>query len=225
MATTSRRAAPRKRGRAPGRAAASMLDRYLPHFDAVLRQRVVVPVPPAQTWTLLERLDFAQLLPPVGRAIEDMRAVPDFMLRIARQALRVSPDARFLLQDAARYGFILLEGKPGRHVLLGAVGKLWKSRIELVPVGRDEFVAFDDPKYVKLLTGFLVKPFGTARSNFRHETRFRATDDTARAHFQRTWEETEPYVTFFLRQVMKTVVGVAKEHRATPIPPWRQPRS
>jgi hypothetical protein len=210
MATTQRRGA------------TSVLDHYLPHFDAVVRDRVILPVDPAQAYAWLERFDFAQLCASVGRAIEDMRAVPPLVAGVAHRAGQLPASARFILDDAAGAGFIPLAEKPGRHLVLGAVGKLWKPRIELLRLDREEFAAFRDAKYVKLLVGILVLPYGTTRTLLKHEARFLATDDSARTHFRRAWRVAEPFVGFFLRRAMKALKAVAQEQRAeAAIPPWR----
>lgn len=52
----------------------SVLDQYLPHFDAVIRQGVVLAARPEEVYAWLRSFDFAQMCEPVGRAIEDMRA-------------------------------------------------------------------------------------------------------------------------------------------------------
>lgn len=202
-----------------------MLDRYLPHFDAALRHGTVIPGSPEDAYAWLARFDFAQACVDTGRAVADMRAMPPFIAGLARRAQRLPPGTRFILEDALRNGFVLLAEKPGRHVVLGAVGKLWKPKFELLELSRDEFAAFDAPKYVKAVVGFLVLPYGENRALVKFESRFLATDDSARAHFLRSWRAEEPAVTFFMRRVVQSLRGVAKEQRdaAAAPPPWRRP--
>lgn len=221
-ATARKRNAPRPR-RMPGPMA--FLDHYLLHFDAVIRQRAVIPADREETFTWLERLDFAQLCQPVARAIEDMRAVPPGIAAVARRARRVPPGARFMVDDALRRGFVLLEEEPYSHLVLGAVGKLWKPSFELLPLDREGFLAFHQAKYVKLVVGFLVAPYGKDRALLRHETRFLATDGSARAHFARSWRVAEPFVGFFMQSALRTLGRVGREQRAAVArPPWRAPR-
>jgi hypothetical protein len=200
----------------------SVLDQFIPHADTVMRGRVVLAVSPAVAWAWLRRFDFARLGAAVGRAIEDMRAVPPLVARVAHRAAALPSTARLMLADAPSSGLIRLAEKPGRHVVVGAVGKLWKPRVQLVRLDPDEFVAFHDAKYVKVITGFLVLPYGSDRTLLKHETRFLATDDTARTHFRRWWRVVQPYVEFFFRRVMKAFRGAAQEQRAAPaMPRWR----
>jgi hypothetical protein len=212
------------RARSAPRVRKSTLDRYLPHFDAVIRHGAVIPASPPDAYLWLTRFDFAQASMEVGRAIADIRAVPRFVAEVARKARHLPPGTTFILDDALRNGFVLLAQKPDRHVVLGAVGKLWKPRIELLPLTREEFNAFDAAKYVKAVTGFLVLPYGPDRTLVKLESRFLATDDSARTHFRRCWDAAEPFVAFFLRRVVGSLRNVAKEQRelAAAPPPWRR---
>jgi hypothetical protein len=202
----------------------TVLDFYLPHFDAVLRHGVVIPARPDDTWAWLKRFDFAQMCGPVGRAVEDMRAVPRAIAEVAHRARQLSPTARFLLDDAPRSGFVLLSEDPRGHIVLGAVGKLWKPKIELLPLDREEFLQFHDAKYVKAAFAFVLRHYGRDRTALKHEFRFLATDDSARTHFRRFWAVAEPYAVFFMQRSLQALVQVAKEQQEAiaPPPPWRR---
>jgi hypothetical protein len=204
----------------------SALDQYLPHFDAVLRHGAIIPASPADAYAWLKRFDFAQACAEAGRAVGDMRAVPRGVAAVARWAERLPLGASFLLDDAVRNGCVLLTERPGRHVVLGAVGKLWQPRIELLRLTRDEFAAFHEAKYVKAVIGLLVVPYGDEeRTLLRIESRFLATDASARAHLRRSWHTDEPFVTILMRRVVRALKRIAKEQRdaEAPPPPWRQP--
>jgi len=203
----------------------SVLDQYLPHFDAVIRERAVLPARPEEVYARLRSFDFAQMCEPVGRAIQDMRAVPPAVAKVAGKARRRLPTARFLLEDAVRSGVILLSEAPARHIVLGAVGKLWKAGgIPLLEVDREQFVSFSQAKYVKAVAGFLILPYGPERTLLKHECRFLATDSSARAHFQRRWGVVGPFVTLFARRTLQALTTTVKEERAAGAlpPPWRQ---
>jgi hypothetical protein len=199
-----------------------VLDYYLPHFDAVLRHGVLIPAPADAAYARVQGFDFAQMCEPVGRAIGDMRGLPRFIADVAHQARRLPPDARFTLGDAPRSGFVLLS-EDRRHLVLGAVGKLWKPRFELVQLTREEFLAFRSAKYVKAAFGFVVRPYGKDRAQLRHEARFLATDDSARTHFRRAWEVAEPFAAFFMQRALEALtLAVTEQQAATrPPPPWR----
>jgi hypothetical protein len=209
----------------PGPIRHSTIQRFIPHPDVVVRHRVVLPVAAAEACDWIRRFDWAQLCLQVGPAVEDMRHVPRFVAEVAHRASRLPATASFIVDDALRSGFTLLAEQPGRHLVLGAVGKLWKAGFQLVRLNPEEFVAFQEPKYAKLATGFLVLPYGRTRSVLLHEAHLVATDASARAHLERAWRTAEPYVDFFMRRAFRTLAGVARE-RQTQLtsPPWRPAR-
>ena len=202
----------------------AVLEHYLPHFDAVLRHAVVIPTPPDDAYASLLGFDFAQMCEPVGRAIEDMRDLPRFIADLAHRGRRLPHDARFILADAPRSGLLRLSEDPRRHLVLGAVGRLWKPRFELLQLTREEFLAFREAKYVKAAFGFVVRPYGKGRAMLRHESRFLATDDSARTHFRRAWEVAEPFAAFFMGRALKALTAAVTEQQAAtrPPPPWRR---
>jgi len=191
----------------------TVLDFYLPHSDAVLRTGVAVAARPDDTYLWLKRFDFARLCEPVGRAIEDMRAVPRSIVEVAHQARRVPATATFLLDDAVRRGFVLLSEDPRGHIVLGAVGKLWQPRVELLPLDRAEFLSFHEAKYVKAVFGFVLKRYGTDRTTLKHESRFLATDDSARSHFRRFWPVAEPFAAFFMQRALRSLARTVDEQQ------------
>lgn len=205
----------------------SVLDGFLPHFDAAIRQQVLLPASREQTYAWLRRFDFAPLAVNVGRAVEDFRALPPLVAQVAHQSLRLPPTASLMLDDALRLGMVLLSERPDQHVVLGAVGKLWKPNFELVRLDPDAFAGFHEAKYVKLAIAFTLQRYGAERTRLRHESRFLATDDSARAHFLRFWRVADPYACFFMRRAMELFKQVAVERRAeiAPGPPWRARRA
>jgi hypothetical protein len=191
----------------------TVLDFYLPHSDAVLRTGVVVSARPADTYLWLKQFDFARICEPVGRAVEGMRALTPSIAQVAHRARRVPPSARFLLEDAVGRGFVLLSEDPRGHIVLGAVGKLWRPRIELLPLDREEFLSFHEAKYVKAVFGFVLKRYGRDRTTLKHESRFLATDDSARTHFRRFWPGAEPFAAFFMQRALKSLASTLEEQR------------
>lgn len=201
-----------------------VLDFYLPHCDALLRTGVVVSARPDDTYLRLKGFDFAPVCASAGRAIEDMRAVPRSIAEVARQARSVPATTTFLLQDAVRRGFVPLSDDPGGHIVLGGVGKLWRPRIELLPLDREEFLSFHEAKYVKAVFGFVLKRYGKDRTTLRYESRFLGTDDSARTHFRRFWPVAEPFAAFFMQRALRSLAEAVAEEReaAAAPPPWRQ---
>jgi hypothetical protein len=199
-----------------------VLDEYLPHPDLVIRHQATVSATREDVWDRLWGLDWARVCQATGVAIEDMRAVPPFILELAHRVQRLDPGTTFPTRSALRVGFALLAEKPPRHLVFGAVGKLWKRHPELLGVDPENFASFKEPKYAKLIIGFLVLPQGEDRSLLKQECRLVATDDSARTHHARAWRPAEPYIDFFMQRALATLKGSArKDQMEAKAPPWR----
>ena len=75
---------------------------------------------------------------------------------------------------------------------MGAVTQPWMADVVFRPLPPDEFAAFDEPDYVKIVWTLRADSLGAAESIFRTETRVLPTDPTARAKFRRYWSFVSP---------------------------------
>ena len=75
---------------------------------------------------------------------------------------------------------------------MGAVTQPWMADVVFRPLPPEEFAAFRDPDYVKIVWTLRADPVGPAESVFRTETRAVATDSVARAKFRRYWSLLSP---------------------------------
>jgi hypothetical protein len=139
-----------------------------------------------------------------------MRDVPRSILDIVDRVQHLPAEARFTLTDALARGFVLLGERRGRAIMLGAIGKLWKPDVTLLPLEPAEFRAFREPKYGKLAIAFWVERFGRDKSVLRFEARVAATDDSARAHLERWYRVIRPFTTFFLRRALAGIKAEAE---------------
>ncbi len=76
----------------------------------------------------------------------------------------------------------------------------------------DEFAAFREPGFVKIVTTFRADPVGRAESIFRTETRAATTDPTARAKFRRYWSFLSPGI-ILIRWVSLAAVRAEAEQK------------
>jgi hypothetical protein len=89
-------------------------------------------------------------------------------------------------------GWGVLAEVPGREVVMGAVTQPWNSNVVFRPLTPDQFFAFNEPDYVKIVWTLRADPIGQNGSIFRHETRVMTTDSVARARFRRYWSFFSP---------------------------------
>jgi hypothetical protein len=69
-----------------------------------------------------------------------------------------------------------------RHeIRVGAVTRPWEADVQFRSVPPDEFAAFHEPRYVKIVWNLAAEALGPGRSVFHTETRVATTDAYARA--------------------------------------------
>jgi hypothetical protein len=161
-----------------------LLDRFLPRYDVAQRHQIRVAASPAATLAAARRVDMLQS--PVVRAIIKAREV----ILGARPNDRPRP--RGLLAEMQSLGWGVLAEIPGREIVAGAVTQPWKADVVFRALAPDEFAAFEEPGYVKIVWTLRADPINATHSIFRTETRVRATDATARKKFRWYWSVFSP---------------------------------
>jgi hypothetical protein len=96
---------------------------------------------------------------------------------------------------------------------MGAVTRPWDANVVFRPLTPDQFVAFNEPDYVKIAWTLRADPAGPNASIFRHETRVTTTDRVARAKFRRYWSCFSPGITL-IRWLLLVPLRNEAERRA-----------
>lgn len=86
----------------------------------------------------------------------------------------------------------MLAEVPGREVVVGAITKPWEANVTFRALPPDQFAAFSEPGYVKIVWTLRNEPITATESVFLAETRATATDASARARFRRYWSFLSP---------------------------------
>jgi hypothetical protein len=161
-----------------------LLDHVMPVYDVAERHHIHVGAPAAITFAAACEQDL--MAPPLVRAIFKMRET----------VLGSEPDAgsrpRGLLALTKSLGWGVLAEVPGREVVMGAVTQPWHANVVFRALPPDEFIAFNEPDYVKIVWTLRADPVGPHESVFRTETRVVTTDAAARAKFRRYWARFSP---------------------------------
>jgi hypothetical protein len=161
-----------------------LLDKFMPDYEVVERHRIRVAAPTSVTLAAAQELELGRL--PVVRAIMKGREL----------ILGSTPDNRprptGLLAELQSLGWRVLDGTPGREIVVGAVTKPWEANVTFRGVPSDAFAAFCEPGYVKIAWTLRADAIGANESIFRTETRALATDATARRYFRRYWSFLSP---------------------------------
>jgi hypothetical protein len=96
---------------------------------------------------------------------------------------------------------------------MGAVTKPWEANVRFHSLPPDQFLAFGEPGYVKIVWTIRADPIGETDSIFRTETRAIATDRTSRARFRRYWAFLSPGI-IVIRWAVLGLVKNEAERRA-----------
>jgi hypothetical protein len=117
-----------------------------------------------------------------------------------------------LLAEMKELGWGVLAELPGREIVMGAITKPWEPNPIFRALPPDEFQAFQEPGYVKIIWTLRANPVRNSRSIFRTETRAVATDVEARRKFRRYWAFLSPGI-IAIRRVMLPAVKSEAERR------------
>ena len=148
------------------------------------RHQVRINAPADVTFEAATRMNLEQS--PIIRAIFRAR---EWILR-SHPAPRLEPGS--LIDQMRGIGWGVLAEVPGREIVMGAVTQPWMADVVFRPLPPEEFAAFHDPNFVKIVWTLRAVPVNAGESVFRTEKRAVATDPVARAKFRRYWSFVSP---------------------------------
>jgi len=182
----------------------ALLDQFMPEYEVAERHHVRVAAPAAMALSAAADTDLQQST--IVRAIFSAREL----------VLGAEPDAetrpKGLLAQTTSLGWRVLAEKPGREIVAGAVTQPWLPNVVFRGLAPEEFRAFHDPGYVKIVWTLRADPVGESESIFRTETRVTTTDQTARTKFRWYWARFSPGIVL-IRRVMLGLLKTDAERR------------
>jgi hypothetical protein len=187
-----------------------LLDRFMPDYEVAERHHVRVAAPPE---LVLEAAAQADLMrSPVVRAIVRMRE------RILGAAGGAGRRPQGLLEEMTALGWRVLADVPGREIVAGAVTQPWHADVVFRGLPPDEFIAFDEPGYVKIVWTLRADPIGDESSIFRTETRVLSTDAESRRRFRWYWARFSAGIIVIRQVLMRRLKSDAERqaHRSDP---------
>jgi hypothetical protein len=193
-------------GRDEGTAATErdpLVDRFMPAYEVREHHETRVAAPAHVTMAAARELDLRRS-PPV-RTIFAVRTLPSL--------LRGEPEVSWpggLLAETLAMGWGLLAEEPDRQVVVGAVTQPWEPVVRFHALPPDEFAAFDDPGYAKIVWTLAAEPLGPEESIARIETRVQTTDTMSREHFRRYWAALSPGIVLIRYEALRLVKAEAE---------------
>ena len=195
-------------GRAPAPAtdeADPLLEAFMPVYDVAERHHIEVAAPADVTFGALMDMD-----------LEDSALVRAIFK--ARQLLMgAEPDSkttgRTLVEVTRELGWVILADVPRHEIVVGAVTRPWESNVVFRGIPPEEFAAFNEPGYVKIVWTLRADRLDALRSVARTETRVVATDARARRKFRWYWARFSAGIVL-IRELSLSLVKKEAERRA-----------
>lgn len=184
------------------------LDDFLPVWDFGERHQTTIQARPEVVFDCLLTMDLRRS--PLVGALYFLRELPHRLKRGDWQ----SPGLGKSLEDMLKLGFIALERREGRELVLGLVGRPWGLTPELLPLPASEFTHFDRPGMVKVAANFLVEPLADGRCRLGTETRIKCLGPEARRLFRRYWTVIRPGSGLIRREMLRLVRREAQRRAA-----------
>ena len=197
--------------RARARDSQLLIDEFLPRYDFAVVHASVLPARPEACYRAALAVDL--LRDPVIRTLLGIRSLPqrlaDRFARRPRAAVAAEPPRTFRLGDMVSYGWIVLDEEPNVELVLGQIGRPWKSAgaSSAPPVEPAAFADFDRPGFAKIAANLRVEPYGATASILTIETRVALTDPQSLRRFTRYWTFIRPFSALIRRNALRLVAA------------------
>ncbi|MGI8911016.1 MAG: hypothetical protein ACR2JR_10775 [Rubrobacteraceae bacterium] len=165
-----------------------LLDEIMPEYEFGEVHRTLVSAQPADALKAAKDATPGEM--PMVRLLFGVRSLPAvFSRRGGLPSDRLLP----LWDQMLDSGFVFLGEDPGREMVAGVIGQMWKLGGGLVPSvsGAREFAAFERPGYARAAMNFSVETEGSL-TRLRTETRVHCTGLDSRRKFGRYWRVIRP---------------------------------
>jgi hypothetical protein len=184
------------RARPAGPGSGDPLDRFLP--DPEVDERHETSVAASAAASLRAAKDLPILRSPLVRLIFGLRELPARL-----RGVQVRWDAPGLVEETLAIGWGVLVDVPDELFIAGAVTQPWKADVEFRALPPEEFAAFNEPGYAKIVWTLEAEPTSERQSIFRTRTRVKTTDRVARRRFRRYWAALSPGILLIRYEMLR----------------------
>lgn len=167
------------------------LGKLMPEFEQHWALDTVIAAPPERVYAAFQNLN-----PKNMRLAEVLGKLRTF-------GKREQAPAKTFSEAAERFGNVSLVDEPNKEIVAGLVGQFWKRDFGIRRVKPEEFPAFSEPGYAKVLSAFRIDPVpGTQTSRVHSVMRIHATSDDAAKKFNRYWMLLNPGIKLYMRSML-----------------------
>jgi hypothetical protein len=183
---------------------AGLIDAVMPDPEVDECHEVHVDAPAEVVFSAATALDLQAS--PVNAAVVGLRTLP---ARLRGDEVREAAASEGLLAETRALGWGQLAEDPGRELVMGAVCQPWEGEVVFRPLPPEEFAAFSEPGYAKIVWTLEARPDGDGGATFRTRTRVATTDPVARRQFRRYWAAFSPGILLIRLEVLRMLRGSA----------------
>lgn len=183
-----------------------ILNALLPGYEIVERHSIAVDAPANITFATACAIDLEDSR--LARAIFRARE------RLLGATPATQPRPRGILAQTQALGWSVLAEIPNHEIVIGAVTQPWLADVVFRGLPLDEFLAFDDPNFVKIAWTIRADRVTESTSIFRTETRALACGPAARAKFRRYWSLVSPGIALIRLTLLNPVKREAERRYA-----------
>lgn len=166
-----------------------LIDHFLPRHHFELVRHTVVDAPVKDTYAAARELDFTDVRGGLVSLAGWVRGLPGRWHGPPRRPTRLTIDD---LDNGSAW--VLLGEHTGAEFAIGVAGKFWRPVVTWRRIEADEFPAFGDPGWGKLVLAVSVRPYGPHRSLLTVHTRVQLTDPHSWLRFRRHWRVGGPFI-------------------------------
>jgi hypothetical protein len=179
-----------------------LLDRFIPDWEVAERHETEVSAPLDQTYLAFRMTDFEE-----STIVRWIFRVRQFVMG-GKAVPYTGPQT--VVDRALAMGWGVLFEVPGRTLVLGAVTKPWNATPVFRPLPPEDFAAFSEPGYAKIIWSIGADESGWNRSLATTETRVRMTDPVSRRRFRLYWAVVSPGILMIRRVLLRRVRNEAE---------------
>ena len=187
-----------------------LIDHFAPRFDFTRVEHQLAELPAIEAIEAMRSLDLLTVRSPLTDLATGIRTLPE---RLGRPRGPAPPPMRLAglfdaHSDASELlDWVGLDEERGRQIVFGAVGMFWRPKIVWRTVPVEEFSAFAEPGWGKIVASIVAQPYGGVRSVLTYEARTILFDDLSRRSFGRYWTLVSPFAGVIMRAALKTATG------------------
>jgi hypothetical protein len=170
-----------------------LIDEFLPQYDVAKRYQIDIQASAEAVYPFARQLDFSNS--PLIRTLFRIRGLPQQSLHI---------------EGLLKNGFIFLDEKENKEMLLGLAGRFWVLSGDIQRLTPDGFRQFHHPGYAKAVWNFFLYQHSENITRLITETRVYCPDERSRKKFLRYWRLIGPFSGLIRREILKTIKNKAE---------------